>query len=117
MSSSMALRRSPKPGALTAAIFKPAAQLVDDEGRERLAFDLLGDDEEGLAGLHDGLEHGQQRLQARELLLVDQDVGLVELGHHLLGVGDEVGREIAAVELHALDDGELRCRGSWPPRP
>ncbi len=26
---------------------------------------------------------------------------------HLLGVGDEVGREVAAVELHALDDLEL----------
>ena len=33
--------------------------------------------------------------------------GILELGNHLLGVGDEVGREIAAVELHALDDLEL----------
>ena len=33
--------------------------------------------------------------------------GVFELGHHLLGVGDEVGREIAAVELHAFDDVEL----------
>ncbi len=84
-----------------------AAQLVDDEGGERFAFDVLGDDDERLAGLHDGLEHRQHRLQRRELLLVDEDVGVLELGDHLLGVGDEVGREVAAVELHALDDVEF----------
>ena len=35
---------------------------------------------------------------------MDENVGIVELGDHLLGIGDEIGREIAAVELHALDD-------------
>jgi hypothetical protein len=29
---------------------------------------------------------------------------ILELGHHLVGVGHEVGAEIAAVELHAIDD-------------
>ena len=38
---------------------------------------------------------------------MDEDVGLLQLDDHLVGVGDEVGREIAAVELHALDDVEL----------
>ena len=38
-----------------------AAQLVDDERGERLALDVLGDDEQRLAGLHDGLEDRQQR--------------------------------------------------------
>ena len=61
----------------------------------------------GRPDLHDGFEHRQQLLQVRQLLLVDEDVRVLELGHHLLGVGDEVGREIAAVELHALDDFEL----------
>jgi hypothetical protein len=42
---------------------------------------------------------------------VDEDVHILELGHHLLGVGDEVRREIAAVELHALDDVELGLGG------
>ena len=84
-----------------------AAQLVDDERGERLALDVLGDDQQRLARLHHGLEHRQHRLQAGELLLVDEDVGALELDQHLVGVGDEVGREIAAVELHALDDVEL----------
>ena len=38
---------------------------------------------------------------------MNEDVGVLKLGQHLLGVGDEIGREIAAVELHALDDVEL----------
>ena len=81
-----------------------AAQLVDHQRRQRFALDVFGDDEQRLARLHHRLEHGQQRLQSRELLLVQQHVSVLELGHHLLGIGDEVGREIAAVELHALDD-------------
>ena len=84
-----------------------AAQLVDDERGERLALDLFGDDQQRTARLHHRFEHRQQLLQVRQLLLVDEDVGVLELGHHLLGVGDEVGREIAAVELHALDDFQL----------
>ena len=84
-----------------------AAQLVDDERGQSLALDVLGDDEQRLAGLHHGLEDRQQRLQRRQLLLVDEDVGVLELGDETLGVGDEVGREIAAVELQALDDDGL----------
>jgi hypothetical protein len=35
---------------------------------------------------------------------VQQHVDVLELGGHLLGVGNEIGRQIAAIELHALDD-------------
>ena len=50
-----------------------AAQLVDDEGGERLALDVLGDDEELLAGLHDLLEHGEEVLDVADLLVGDED--------------------------------------------
>ena len=43
-------------------------------------------------------------MQAGQLLLVDQDVGLVQFGDHLLRIGDEIRGDIAAVELHAFDD-------------
>src|SRR5215212_1213690 len=82
MSSSMALRRSPKPGAFTAATFRPPRSLFTTSG-----------------------------LQRGQLLLEDQDVRIFELGVHLLRVGDEVGRHVAAVELHALDDVELGLDG------
>ena len=65
MSSSMALRRSPKPGALTAATFQAAAQLVDDQGRQRLAFDVLSHDDQRTAALNDGLKDRQQRPEDR----------------------------------------------------
>src|SRR5579859_2660232 len=94
-------------GRLDGRYLEAAAQLVDDEGGERFAFHVLGDDDQRLAGLHHGLEQRQELLQARQLLLVDQDVGVVHLNAHLVGVGDEVRRDIAAIELHAFDDVEL----------
>ena len=39
-----------------------AANLIDDEGRERLRFHILGDDDQLLTGLHDLLEKRQQLL-------------------------------------------------------
>ena len=84
-----------------------AAQAVDDQGGERFAFDVFGDDDQRLAGLHHGFEQRQQFVQRGELLFVDEDVGIVHLNAHLVGVGDEVGRDVAAVELHALDDVEF----------
>ena len=42
---------------------------------------------------------------------MDEDVGVLELGHHLLGVGDEMRRQIAAVELHPFDDVEFGFGG------
>ena len=42
MSSSIALRRSPKPGAFTAATFRPPRNFVHHQRRERLALDVLG---------------------------------------------------------------------------
>jgi hypothetical protein len=77
------------------------------ERGDGFAFDVFRNDDQRLAGLHNRFEQRQHRLQARQLLLVEQDVGVFEFGHHLLGVGDEVGRDVAAVELHAFDDLDL----------
>ena len=43
---------------------------------------------------------------------MQEDVGILEIGQHLLGVGDEVRREIATVELHAFDHFELESRAA-----
>src|SRR5581483_9563514 len=84
-----------------------AADVVHHQGGERFAFHFLGDDEERLAGLRHLLEDRQQLADRGNLLVVQEDVGLLEHRHLLLGVVDEVRREIAAVELHALDELEL----------
>jgi hypothetical protein len=49
------------------------------------------------------LQQGDDVLGAGDLFVVDQDQRLGDDGFHALGVGDEIGRDIAAVELHALD--------------
>ena len=55
----------------------------------------------GLFEDRDQIAHGG------DFLVVDQDIALFELGGHSLLVGDEVGREIPAVELHTLDHIEV----------
>src|SRR5262249_26673120 len=46
-------------------------------------------------------------LEGADLLFVDEDVGVVELAGDRFGVGDEVRREVPAVELHPLNDFHL----------
>ena len=57
----------------------------------------------GVAALHHGFKQRQQFIQLRQLLFVNEDVGILHFNAHLVGVGDEVGRDVAAVELHAFD--------------
>ncbi|MGO8301459.1 hypothetical protein ACC841_36305, partial [Rhizobium ruizarguesonis] len=46
-------------------------------------------------------DYDREKLQERQLLLMDEDIRVFELHPHLVGIGEEVGAEIAAVELHA----------------
>ena len=82
-----------------------AAQLVDDQGGERFAVDVVGDDHEVLGDLEQLLHQRDDILDGADLAVGDQDVGVVDAGFHAFGVGDEVGGDVAAVELHAV--GEL----------
>src|SRR5215217_3886636 len=88
-----------------------AAQLVHDERREGLALDVLGDDQQRAAGLDDLLEHGQQVADGADLLVGDEDLGILEHRLHALLVGDHVGRDVALVELHALGELEVHAEG------
>src|SRR5580700_6623201 len=80
-----------KSGGLHRRNLEPAAQFVDDQRRQGLALDVLGDDKQRFAALYDRFEQGQNSLDAGQLLLVQEDVRIFELGEHLLGVGDEIG--------------------------
>ena len=88
-----------------------AAQLVHDERREGLAIDVLGDDQHRLALLHRLLERGQQVLDGRDLLVGDEDEHILEHRLHPLGVGDQVRREVASVELHPFGVLGLEAHG------
>ena len=92
---------------------KRAAQLVDDERRQRFAFDVLRDDQQRTAGARDQLQHRQEVLHRADLLLVDENDRILEHHFHALGIGHEIRRQVAAVELHALDDLERGLDASW----
>ena len=88
-----------------------AADLVDHQGGQGLALDVLGDDQQRLAALHDLLEHRQQVAHGGDLGADQEDVGVLEGGLHALGVGHEVGRDVALVEAHALDEVHVHAEG------
>ena len=91
MSSSIALRRSPKPGALTRDRGEEAADLVDHQGGQRLAVDVLGDDQQRLGRPGRPSRAAAAGRRPSEILpWCEQDVGVLEDGLHALGVGDEV---------------------------
>src|SRR3954447_5150103 len=98
-------------GGLDGDRLERAADLVDDERGERLALDVLGDDRQRTARLHDLLEHGKEVLHGRDLAADEQDVRVVEHRFHAVGVGDEVRGDVALVEAHALDEVELHAEG------
>src|SRR5690606_7618638 len=84
-----------------------AANGVDDEGRQRFAFDFLGNDQQRLAGLGNAFEDRQQLAHVGDLLVVKKNVRLVQLDLLRSLVVDEVRRQVTTVELHALDDVEF----------
>ena len=86
--------------------FDDAAHAVDNQGSERFAFDVFSNNQQWFAGFGDAFENRQQVADVGDFLVVQQDVGRVQLNVLVLRVVDEVGREVAAVKLHAFDDFE-----------
>ena len=98
-------------GCLDGGDVQRAADAVHDERGQGLALDVLGDDEHRLAGLGDFLEQRHHVLEGADLLLVNENVGVLEAALHGVGIGGEVRREVALVELHALDNVERGLDG------
>ena len=107
----MALRRSPKPGALTATDLNVPRILLTTSVARASPSTSSAMITSGLPRLHDLLEHRHQVAHRGDLRAHEQDVGVVEDGLHALGVGDEVGRDVALVEAHALDEVDLHAEG------
>ncbi len=84
-----------------------AADAVDHQGSQRFAVHVFSDDQQRTAGLGHLLQRGQQVADVGDFLVVQQHERVVEHGNLFVLVVDEVGRQIATVELHAFDDVEL----------
>ena len=91
-----------EPRRLDARHLDGAAHVVDHQGGQGLAFDVLGDNQHGLARFRHALQHRQQVSHIRDLLVVQQDVGAFQVDAHGVLIVDEVRRQVAAVELHAF---------------
>ena len=111
MSSSIALRRSPKPGALTATAVKVPRILLTTRVDSASPSTSSATMNSGLDAWRTFSSSGSRSCTERDLALVDQDVGVLEDGLHPLRVGDEVRRQVALVELHALGEVELHRGG------
>ena len=103
MSFNISLRRSPKPGALTAQTCSVPRSLFTTSVASASPSMSSAMMSNGRAALATSSSSGQQVLHAGESLLVHQDEAVLQHRLHALGVGHEVRRQIAAVELHPLD--------------
>ena len=65
-------------GRLDGTALERAAEAVDDQRGQGFAVDVLGDDQQRLALLTTASSSGTRSLMLRDLLLVDQDVGVFE---------------------------------------
>src|SRR5829696_190397 len=87
------------------------AELLGYNLAARKDSDVLGEDEQRLVGLHDLVQKRQHVLDVADLLVGDQDVGVVENGLHTLLVRHEVRAQIALVELHPLGELQVHPEG------
>ena len=60
-----------------------AAHLVDHQRGKGFAFNVLGDDQQRLARLADGLQQRHQVSGVGNLVFVDQDQALLQLDRHV----------------------------------
>ena len=98
-------------GGLNGSDLELTTELVQNADGEGLTLNVLGNDDQGTAEGGGGLKGGEDVLDSGDLLLGEQDEGLLELDLLGLGVGDEVGGGVATVETHTLGNLELVLKG------
>ncbi len=90
-------------GSLYGHAHKGAPQAVENQGGQGLALNVLSNNQQLFAGLDNLLQQGQNLLDIGNLLVSNQDVGLIQISHHLVRVCGHIGGHIAPVEHHALN--------------
>ena len=84
-----------------------ATHVVHHQGGQGFALDVLGDDQQRTAGLGDGFQDRQHFADVGDLLVDQQQQRAIQLGSHGVRLVHEVGGQVAAIELHAFDDGQF----------
>merc|ERR1719162_1125159 len=91
-------------GCLNCANLDTRSKFVDHKGRQCLALDVLGDDQQRTLAFDDGFQNGDKLLKTADLLFDQQDVGIFQYGCLCFGIGDKVGTDVSTLEFHSLDD-------------
>ena len=104
MSSSMALRRSPKPGALTAQTLSMPRSLLTTRVARASPSMSSAMIRSGRPDLAICSRTGSRSFMLEIFFSWIRMYGVFEISFHPLRIGDEVRGEVAAVELHAFDD-------------
>jgi hypothetical protein len=104
----IALRRSPNAGDFHGSDFQGSADLVHDQGGQSFAFNFLREDDQRPTLARNAFQNGYEVAHCRNLLFVNEDQGIFEYSFHSIGIGDEVGRKVAAVKLHSFDEFQVR---------
>ena len=108
MSFSISLRRSPKPGALTAATWSVPRSLLTTSVASASPSMSSAMMRSGLPICATFSSTGRRSFIDEIFFSWMRMIRVLEHGFHPLRIGDEVRREVAAVELHALDRLERR---------
>src|SRR4030081_2693872 len=107
MSASIAVRRSPNPGALTATAVNVPRSLLTIRVASASPSTSSATMSSGLSRWTTRPKTGRRLLDRGDLAVGDEDVRVLEHRFHAVGVRDHVRSHVTAVELHALDDLEL----------
>ena len=111
MSSSMAFRRSPKPGAFTAATFRPPRSLFTTNVASASPSMSSAMMTSGRPDWNHSFQDRQQRLQLGELSHGSECTGSRDHTVIFSAVGHEVRGRIATIELHTFNNVQLAFEG------
>ena len=90
-------------GGLDRTDVQNAAQFIDNQCRQCLAFDVFGDNQQRAFALGGRFQQRHEFLDIADLIFEDQYIGLFQFAGHCVLVRHKVRRQVPAIKLHPLD--------------
>src|SRR6056297_1899947 len=79
-----------------------STQLVHYQGSQCFTVHILGDDQQRATVLGSSFQDRKQVFHGGDLLIMDQDIGILQYRFHLFCIGHEIGGDVSTVELHTF---------------
>ena len=84
--------------------FDGTAHLVHHQGGKGFPFQILGNQQQRLTGLGRAFQNPQNLLEGADFCIGHQHKSVFQNSLRALLIGHEIGRNIAAIKLHSLDN-------------